>query len=268
MTLPCHSYVPRPIVIGLALFASILAAGCGTSMRSTSADRILFVSDCTDETEAPWNSVDVVLLDWTGGTNPIYPQQHFEGIDLTAFETANGETLADDAETFKELVRARIAQIYCDWPEATVIAINGEDDQSADTIVHLTQESQPGGMDIGEGEYDPCNRQNDNAAVIFGERLWQLGDAYTFDEWVTVFANVCAHEIAHTLGYGHVRREERTDLGRSIYVELMLDRHTMAEMRRAQRFIADQTNCPTDLAASNRSIEATFTMHAVAEVGG
>ncbi|MHC4697499.1 MAG: hypothetical protein ACYTFA_12225 [Planctomycetota bacterium] len=250
------------------LTASIAPAGCGMTMRSTSADRILFVSDCGDEIGAPSRSVDAVLLDWTGGTSPIYASQPFEGLDLAVFETAEGGTLADDAERFKELVRTQVARIYCDWPEATVIAVNGEDHQSADTIVHLTQEVRPNGTDIGEGEYDPCNRQNDNAAIVFGERLWQLGDAYTFDEWVTVFANVCAHEIGHTLGYGHISREERTDLGHTLFVELMLDRHTMAEMRRPQRFIADQTNCPDELAAKGRPVEAVFTTHGIAEVGG
>jgi len=188
---------------------------------------------------------DVVLLDWTGGTSPIYSNQDLAGLDLSVFKTTKG-TLADDGERFKELVRAQITQIYCDWPEAAVTTINGEDSQPANTIVHLTQNIQPGGMDIGEGEYDPCNRQDDNSAIIFGERLRQLGGQYTFDEWVTVFANVCAHEIGHTLGYGHIAREESPH--NSFFVELMLDRHTMAEMRRAQRFITEQTNCaePTE----------------------
>ncbi len=184
-----------------------------------------------------------------------------EGVDLSAFETSDGRTLGDDAGNFKELVRQEIMRIYCDRGEVSVIVRNGEDDEGpADTTVHLTQETPPnGGTDIGEGEYDPCNLERDNAAIVFGQRLLQLADNYSRDEWLHVFANVCAHEIGHTLGYGHLERTAQPEEGRPLFVELMLDRHTMAEMRRQQRLILDQTYCPSDPVASRRRVEGAVT---------
>lgn len=226
------------------------AAGCGSAVRDPISKQFLFASPCDRENAADSAVPDLVVLDWTGGRSPIYADDGFPGVDLSLFRTDNGGSLGDDPATFKELVRREIEAIYCDWPEAQVLVVEGEDYDEADTVVHITQALQPRfGSDIGEGEYDVCNLQNDNSAIIFGERLRLLGDVYARDEWVKVFANVCAHEIGHTLGYGHVNRDGVSDAGRQIYVELMLDRHTMAEMRRAQRFVFDQTNCPRSTTA-------------------
>ena len=253
----CYSYNFRLIVIGLSAGLAAYTAGCGTTLRDFAAEQSLFLADCQSTGDSRF--ADVVVLDWTGGKSPIYPDAYLNALELSAFNTPDGGTLADDPEAFAEQVRAKVAQIYCEWPKNDVIVVNGEDRDLADTVVHITQEIQPGsGMDIGEGEYDPCNRQNDNAAIIFGERLRQLGNVYTFDEWVSVFANVCAHEIGHTLGYGHISRAEQPEASRSVYVELMLDRHTMAEMRYLQRFIVDQDNCPDTLAAKTQSAATAF----------
>ena len=209
-----------------------------------------YLYECDPSATEKAETADLVVLDWSGGVNPIYSDQLLGGIDLAQFDIAEGGTLADHSDQFKEMVRREVAAIFCEWPEVAVIVENGEDDgagQFADTIVHITHEVRPDGkMDIGQGEYDPCNGQNDNAAIVFGKRILQLGGAYSLEEWVRVFANVTAHEVGHTLGYGHVLREEREDVGRSIYVELMLDRHTMTEMRKAQRFVATQSNCPDE----------------------
>jgi len=196
--------------------------------------------------------VKLVLLDWTGGLNPIHPDKVMRGLDFSAFQTVDGGSLADAAERFQEDVRAKVSRIFCDDPELSVVVQNGEDTAfTADTVVHLTQETPPnGGTDIGEGEYDPCDRQNDNAALVYGERLRQLSGPYGYEEWVNVFANVCAHEVGHTLGFGHVERTAQPDIARSLYVELMLDRHTMAEMRREQRLVVEQTNCAAELLSS------------------
>lgn len=215
-------------------------------------------SECDDDAFVAPEDVNAVVLDWTGGTSPIYPDDILEGLDLSLFETDDGGSLADDAEAFKEDVRRQITRIYCDLPMLAVRIVNGEDDEfdSDVTVVHLTQELPPeGGTNIGEGEYDPCNRQRDNAAILFGERLYALGNGYTYDEWVNVFANTCAHEIGHTLGFGHVLRADHPDTGRSIYIELMLDGHTMAELRREARFVFELTNCPDDFMQTGKRLD-------------
>ena len=59
----CHSCILRLLFIGPCLAAGIAAAGCGVTLRSTAADRILFLSDCAEEANLPRSSVDVVVLD-------------------------------------------------------------------------------------------------------------------------------------------------------------------------------------------------------------
>lgn len=239
-----HLCIYAQIVIGISLMT--MGSGCGNESSATAALRPLFVSDCPAIERSKSIQPEQVLLDWNGGISAIYPDVEFEGLNLDLFEVADGGTLADDANQFQEDVRARVAGIYCDHPTLSVRVINADADQIIEpaNVVQLTQGIPPkGGADVGEGEYDPCNRQHDNAALLFGDRLLSLGNGYAYDEWVNVFANVCAHEIGHALGYAHVERSDRTDQN-SVYVELMLSGHTMAELRRAQRHLAPHSSCP------------------------
>jgi hypothetical protein len=241
------SCVHKSVLIGLSLTTGTLLTGCGVSIPagvtgdsgSLSARAVLGETDGED--------VAVIVLNWDAGENSLYPQRPMEAIDLSTFDTDGGHTLAEHEDWFKEQVRSRVEIILNDIDLFPVVVVNDDDWEVIETTVHLTQEITPNGsMEIGRAYYDPCNAYHDDEAVIFGERIRRLGNGYAFEEWVNVFANVCAHETAHTLGFGHVSRLEQPPTERALYVELMLDGFTMSEMRRQQRMITDQSNCPDE----------------------
>jgi len=226
------------------LFLGLAAAalsGCGTNLG-----RPLVYVDCGTGDAGRQIADEVVVLDWDGGTSALYPDDPFEGIDLSLFQLTDGTTLADHDADFKELVRSKVGQIYCDDPDFSVkIEQKGESAyRGAKTIVYFAQFRAPSGGQVGEADYDPCNRHDDDEAIIFGEQYERLGGPYSLDEWVTMFANTTAHEIGHTLGYGHIDRADRPDPARTLFVELMLDRHTISELQQEQRIVVDQSTCP------------------------
>jgi len=206
----------------------------------------LFVADC-DTSE---NATDLVILDWSGGRNNLYPDDEFAGLDFSSFETLDGGTLADAALAFKDAVRDEVVRILCDLPFVSVVVQNDKAQiNSVATTIYIVQaSSRRGGGQIGEGEYDPCNLRRDNSALVFGDELLNFPDLYSFEEWVLIFANVAAHEIGHTLGFGHVPRSQNSEAEHALYVELMLAGHTIDEMVRHQRFLSDDTNCPEEAA--------------------
>lgn len=187
----------------------------------------------------------LVVLRWSGGVSSLYPTQDLEPLDLASFKTDDGFTLADFEEVFKEEVRWRVETILNDSPLLDVnVIIDEKGSPAAETIVHLAQEVSPvGDKEIGRGDFDPCNLRRGDEAVIFGEQILALGGEYSFDEWVNVFANVSAHETAHTLGFGHTPRPEHPVAERPLFIELMFGGHTMAEMRLEQRIMAEPSAC-------------------------
>lgn len=241
------------MLYALAIGGAFMVGGCGQDFTDVSALRLLLTTECEGQDVASTRAVDWVLLDWDGGTSPLYPSISLDPLDLAVFETPDGGTLADRADEFKERVRGQITRIFCDFPEAAIrVDHAGQERNPNATVVHLAQLVSPhGGAQIGEGEYDPCNQYHDDAAVIFGEQIRRLGGPRPLDDWVLMFANVTAHEIGHMVGFGHILRDQQPETSRSLYVELMLDGHTIDELKREQRFVVPQTNCPkTDTTAS------------------
>ena len=235
---------------------ALVLSGCGNNLGN-SASEPLFIADCAGAS----TPTDLVILEWSGGTSNIYPDDEFPGLDFASFETADGGTLADAPEVFKDAVRREVLHILCELPSLSVAVQNEKDrfDNEATTIYVVQAASQAGGGQIGEGEFDPCNLQHDNSALIYGDELRALPGPYSFDDWVLIFANVAAHEIGHTLGFNHVPRSEQPESEHVLYVELMLAGHTVDEMIRPQRFLSDEANCPEDAARSRRMDAGSLT---------
>lgn len=214
----------------------------------------LFVSDCGNVESASVR--DVAMLDWTGGVSLIFPDWDLPELDLSAFETSDGGTLADDEIAFRDAVRLRVVDLLCDFPLGASIREGEGPSDSPYNVVYVTQAASPHShAQIGEAEYDVCNDDHGDDAIIYGAEILGLGESFTFGEWVMLFSNVIAHEIGHTLGFGHAPRVESN----APYVELMLAEHTLEEMLSEQRFMSDMTNCPEE-AIQSRPIDSPRTM--------
>ena len=233
--------------VAAALMCSLAAQGCGSGYGDNLFLAGTPTTTCshTDETQT---ATDVVLVDWSGGTSKLYGDANLAAIDLSRFEIPGGGNLADHDRQFKDAVVAETAAILCGMPGAAVHITDTKPALITEyTTVHIAQVYAPQTAGhIGEASFDPCNHDHADAAVIFAEELSRLGGPFAFDEWVLMFANVTAHEIGHTLGFGHVGRQQYDAGSRPLFVELMLATHTVPEMISPQRYLADESNCPAD----------------------
>lgn len=172
----------------------------------------------------------------------------FPGFEPSQFAVSTGGTLEDVFDDFRAAVTDRVVAVLSEAVGTPVILVEGDEhDEIVDAVVLVTQGVPPaGGSRIGEAEYDPCNTSVNDSAVIFGESIRRLaaGRAYSFQQWVNVFANVIAHEAAHTLGFGHIERDSAARPHELEPIELMLDGHTFEEMCREQRAFTPQSLCP------------------------
>lgn len=242
----CAPGVAQAIALAIALALCAALMGCGNAPIIAAVTAPTVLTDCGDEAEKTV-AADVIQLDWTGGVSTIYPDDDLPSFDLSNFATPDG-TLLDVENEFRAAVRDYVAQAMCDFPDVAVAIRTGEGPSTAPTsTVYITHARSPNSRSqIGEGEYDPCNEQHDNDAIIFGEELLQLGGPYVFDEWVAILGNVVAHEIGHMVGYNHVTPTPENSGSRALYIELMLASHNISEMTSIQRFLADDTNCPAE----------------------
>jgi hypothetical protein len=235
--------------------------GCGSQVGEALFLSAAYPVSCEDDDRAGQLATDRVVIDWSGGASDLSDGAFVEGLDFAAFELSGGGTLAEVSDEFISAVRDEVGTILCSLPAAAVNVSNGESTQQGNvTSVLVAQTSSPNAPgQIGEGDYDPCNVVRANEAIIFGDEVLALAGPFSVDEWVRMFANVIAHEVGHTLGYGHIDRAESQ--GRDLHVELMLAIHTVPEMIRSQRYLADDSNCPVeeDSSAGKRVLSRGYT---------
>lgn len=240
-------------IFGAALVFGACTAGCGNDFGKPPV-----YARCGGDGAARMIAEEVVAFNWDGGVSRIHPDTPFDGVDLTQFETTEGGTLADYADEFKQLVHDKVGAVYCDLPEHPILLLNADEvDQYPDkTTVFFCDMPAPNGPDqVGEAEYDPCDRYGDDEALIYGPQFTRLGGPYSVDQWATMFANTAAHEIGHTLGYAHVTQTDQPEAARSVYVELMLASHTISQLQSAQRIVIPQATCPDAADTTARTIE-------------
>jgi hypothetical protein len=164
-------------------------------------------------------------------------------------------------EPFEESVRARIEQILCGLDPVDMRVINGRaDDFPNATYVYITIDAAPGGSGrVGQADYDPCNLYANDVAVIWaGELLAATGPGWSRSAWVNILANVCAHEIGHTLGFGHPDTPDKP-IGPPLADQaIMVSAHTIYALAEPMEFTLSQDTCPEANDAGGNGVSYTI----------
>lgn len=183
---------------------------------------------------------DTFVLDWTGGRNPLHPDE-LPPLDLAAFDVSGGGTLAD-VEGFHEMVRRQVEIILRDAGINSTV-VTGEQRTDANNV-HISPEAvdSDGDQVLGRGHYDPCNRRHRDSCIVYAQAIIDDDMTCSVRQWTNVFANIAAHEIGHNLGFDH---PEAADVPAwTGYAELMLASQPWSARKREQRFLVEQDTCP------------------------
>ena len=256
----------------LSAGCALWAAGCGSVSPGDApsgdappkipADQTYRTAACSYAPATLEEASTLIVLDWEGGPSPVDPTLSLSALDPRDLPIDG--TVASDAsaEPFKEAVQLRVEQILCDLNPVDMRVIQGRSADYPDaTQVHLTIESPPsGGRQAGQADYDPCNRNPDDTVTIWAGRLVEAaGEGWGWNEWVNMVANVCAHEIGHTLGFAHPDED-------GVFVDenladraLMLSSHTISSLAGPQAFLIAQITCPASGAGDAGGISYSVT---------
>lgn len=216
-----------------AISVSLLAAllhGCGVfeDIQDFRPPTFHFEGNCT------------VVLDWTGGDSPIWSGDgELPPIDLAEFRLAwPGYGTLADVDGFTEMVRAEVESVLSG--SGLHVTVEEGERRPNVTVVHFSQVTDPENYaSLGRGHFDTCNLSDQDYSIVYAARFLEERRVDVIG-WVRTFANVAAHEIAHNLGFDHVKLE---DVPESEFTELMLAAQTSFQRVMEQRIITEQDTC-------------------------
>lgn len=230
----------RGLLIATGL--TVALSGCGVSVGVGDQEED---SGTTEAAQLPGERQ--VVIDWNAGASVMRGGDLLTPVDLGAFHLPDGSTLANEPN-FQALVEGRIQTIFDDLEPADIRVVTAEAEEYPEaTVILMTFEADPDDPQrVGQAYYDPCDTELADEAIVWGLAMLELGDGHRLDEWVNLFANVAAHEVAHTLGFAHP--EATGDLGfRPHPTALMLASHTLNALLQEESFQIPQQTCPGDL---------------------
>ena len=240
---PIESIFPgstRGLLIAAGL--AVALSGCGVSVGVGGQEED---SGTTEAALIP--NERQVVIDWDAGASVMRDGDWMTPVDLGAFHLPDGWTLADEPN-FQVLVEGRIQTIFDDLEPADIRVVTADANEYPEaTVVLMTFEADPDDPQrVGQAYYDPCDTEPADEAIVWGLAMLELGDGHRLDEWVNLFANVAAHEVAHTLGFAHPEAIDHLGF-RPHPSALMLGSHTLSALLQEQSFQIPQQTCPGDL---------------------